>query len=71
MDHTGHQVSNKARIYLVEDERIVAADLQRILEDYGYQILGTATSGNEAIEEIKQLLPDIIIMDVRIEGELN
>lgn len=71
MDQTGHQVSNKGRIYLVEDERIVAADLQKILETYGYQIIGTATCGNEAIEEIKQLRPDVIIMDVRIEGELN
>jgi CheY-like chemotaxis protein len=71
MDQTPHEVSIKTRIYLVEDERLVAQDLREILESHGYQVIGNATSGTEAIEEIKQLHPDVVIMDVRIEGELN
>jgi len=71
MDQTPHHLATTGRIFLVEDERLVAQDLREILENYGYQVVGTATSGKEAVEEIKRVRPDVVIMDVRIEGELN
>jgi two-component SAPR family response regulator len=61
----------KANIFIVEDERLVVEDLKERLINHGYNVIGTATSGKEAIEEIKVVLPDLIIMDVRIAGELN
>ena len=61
----------KARIFIVEDERLVVEDLKERLIKQGYNVIGTAISGKEAIEEIKVVCPDLIIMDVRIAGELN
>jgi two-component SAPR family response regulator len=61
----------KANIFIVEDERLVVEDLKERLVNHGYNVIGTATSGKEAIDEIKVVSPDLIIMDVRIAGELN
>ena len=61
----------KAKIFIVEDERLVTEDLKERLVNHGYNVIGTAISGKEAIEEIKVTSPDLIIMDVRIAGELN
>ncbi len=59
------------RIFIVEDERIVADDLQMRLEKHGFEVVGRATSGQEAINKIKATCPDLVLMDVRIQGELN
>jgi YesN/AraC family two-component response regulator len=61
----------RRRIYIVEDEMLVLEDIKTRLEDHGYEIAGTATSGKQAIDGIKQMQPDVVIMDVRIAGELN
>ena len=61
----------KIRVFIVEDQAIVAEDLAQILMKNGYEVVGIATSGNEAIEEIRNTIPDIVLMDVRIRGEIN
>jgi CheY-like chemotaxis protein len=61
----------KPRIFIVEDEVLVLEDLKERLIGHGYDVIGTASSGNEAVEEIKVAHPDVVIMDVRITGELN
>jgi YesN/AraC family two-component response regulator len=61
----------KARIFLVEDERLVVEDIRERLIRHGYSVVGTASSGQDAIEAIKATPPDLVIMDVRIMGELN
>ena len=71
MDQTNHHVPSKGSIYIVEDERLIAEDLRASLQHHGYQVVGAATSGHEAVQEIQTLRPDVVIMDVRIEGELN
>jgi CheY-like chemotaxis protein len=64
------QFKRRYRIFIVEDEKIVAEDIKTILETR-YDIVGMATSGQEAVAEIKRLHPDLVLMDVRIQGELN
>ncbi|MCI0412520.1 response regulator [bacterium] len=59
----------KARIFLVEDEILVLEDLRERLLRGDYEIVGTATEGNEAIYKIRSSDPDLVIMDVRIKGE--
>ena len=72
MDATHKQTSiPRARIFLVEDEILVLEDLKAQLIRKNYEIVGTATSGNDAIEGIKLSNPDLVIMDVRIKGEMN
>ena len=61
----------KTRIFVVEDENIVAEDLRERLEKNNYEVVGIADSGKQAIEQVQQLRPDLLLMDVRVKGELN
>ena len=61
----------KPRIMLVEDEYAVAADLTARLKKLGYSICCHATSGEEAVEKANLHLPDCILMDIRLDGEMD
>lgn len=57
------------RLILCDDHRLVRAGLRRVLEDTpGMEVIGEAASGEQAIEMAKQLLPDLILMDVNMPG---
>ncbi len=58
-----------ATILVVEDEAIVARDLQRTLGDLGYQVLPTAASYDEAIARASERCPDLVLMDIRLQGQ--
>jgi two-component system sensor histidine kinase/response regulator len=60
-----------ARIMVVEDERILALDLAETLDELGYTVAGMATRGEEAIELARRLHPQLILMDVRLAGEID
>lgn len=59
------------QILVVEDEGIVALDIQSMLEDLGYQVPITVASGEEAIEEAAKSRPDLALMDINLEGEID
>lgn len=59
------------RIYIVEDERIIALDLQRRLERMGYRICGTAATGQEALDGIRADKPDLVLMDIVLQGPMD
>lgn len=59
------------RILVVEDEFIVAMDIQNRLERLGYRALDSVASGEEAIEKAEEILPDLVLMDIRLEGEMD
>jgi CheY-like chemotaxis protein len=61
----------KARILVVEDEPIVAMDIQRSLGRLGYVVLGAVSSGREAIRRTAEGLPDIVLMDIVLKGEMD
>jgi len=56
-------------ILVVEDERIVARDLQRSLTDLGYSVPVTAASADQAITLATEHCPDLVLMDIRIKGK--
>lgn len=58
-------------IFIVEDERIIAMDLAKRLNDMGYKVDGVASSSSEAITQITDCMPDLILMDIVIKGELD
>ncbi len=60
-----------ARILVVEDEAIVAADVRRSLIDMGYEVPETASSGEEAIASASKMRPDLALMDIHIKGDLD
>jgi diguanylate cyclase (GGDEF)-like protein/PAS domain S-box-containing protein len=62
---------SRERIYIVEDERIIAIDLQRRLERLGYRVCGSAASGEEALAGIRQNVPDLVLMDIVIQGSVD
>ncbi len=62
---------DKLNIYIVEDESIVAKDIQNSLLKLGYNVLGISNNGLDAIEKITELLPDLILMDIMIKGDLT
>jgi len=66
-----HAAPARARILVVEDEAITAADLQDRLEALGYSIAGWATSGEEAIELARSEQPDLTLMDIMLKGGMT
>jgi signal transduction histidine kinase len=61
----------KGRLMIVEDERFSATVLQRTVERLGYEVVGNVQNGHDAIEIFKKELPDVIIMDFNIQGDLD
>jgi ActR/RegA family two-component response regulator len=59
------------RILLVEDEILIAEDARLHLERMGYVVVGAAASGSQAVQEAAELLPDLILMDVRLQEAMN
>lgn len=62
---------DKARILVVENESIVAMDIKASLLNLGYTVLGMATTGAEAIEKAVQTKPDLILMDIKLKGDMD
>lgn len=62
---------NGRRILVVDDERIVAQDIMEVLTHMGCEVIGTALSGPEAIEKAGQLRPDLILMDITLQGQMD
>lgn len=61
----------KARILIVEDEQIVAMDIQNILESNGFIVAGQTDRGEDAILKTMELKPDLILMDISLKGKLD
>ena len=59
------------RILIVEDEAIVALDLKLQLQDLGYEVVGVAASGEQAVAAASRLAPQLILMDVRLQGPMD
>ncbi len=62
---------SKTTILIVEDEAIVAADLAGKLRRLGYDVAGTAAKGEDAIALAENLGPDLVLMDIRLEGTMD
>ncbi len=59
------------KILIVEDDPIIAEDLQAYMDDFGYIGLEPASSADEALKRIKQEQPDLCLLDVHLAGEIN
>ena len=63
--------SSRYTIVIVEDELIVAHSIQMRLELYGYEVVGIAKSGEDALELLSTTSPSLILMDIRLSGSLD
>lgn len=59
------------KILLVEDDSIARLDITVALERAGYEVAGYASSGEKAIELADTLNPDMVLMDIQLEGEMD
>jgi two-component system, response regulator PdtaR len=57
-----------ARVVLAEDEAIIRLDLKETLEDEGYEVVGETGRGDEAVQLVKELGPDLAILDIKMPG---
>jgi PAS domain S-box-containing protein len=61
----------KAGILIVEDERIIAMDIKHSLLNLGYDVVGMAASGEDAIIQAGESDPDLVLMDIMLQGEID
>jgi two-component system cell cycle sensor histidine kinase/response regulator CckA len=64
-------IGTPARILIVEDEGIIAGHIASRLLKIGYSVAGIAESSEEAIATVRELAPDLILMDIRIKGSMD
>ena len=70
--NNGHIKERTAtKILIVEDEWIVAENLSRVLQKLGYEVVGIVNSGEEVIQEVAATNPDLILMDIMLQGEID
>ena len=55
-------------VVVAEDEALIRLDTVEALEDAGYDVVGQAASGQEAIDLTRELRPDVVVMDVKMPG---
>lgn len=60
-----------AKILVVEDENIVALEIKKRLQKLGYVVPGVASTGEDAISKAEGILPDLVLMDIMLKGEID
>jgi CheY-like chemotaxis protein len=60
-----------ARILIVEDEAITVSALKRELASLGYEVVGTASTADEALKAVELHKPDLVLMDITLAGAVN
>jgi two-component system, cell cycle sensor histidine kinase and response regulator CckA len=62
---------NPARVMIVEDDRVVARDIRTQVSRMGHSVVGVTGSGEEAVTLAAAEQPDLVLMDIRLEGEMD
>ena len=61
-------MANRTKILIAEDEAIIRLDLKESLEAEGYEVVGETGRGDEVIELVRSLEPDLVILDIKMPG---
>jgi AmiR/NasT family two-component response regulator len=56
----------RSRVVVAEDQALIRLDLERLLDDAGFDVLGSARDGQEAVSLALELRPDIVVLDVKM-----
>ena len=59
------------RVLVVEDDQILSLVQVKFIQKMGFEVVASVTNGLDAIDAVKKFSPDVVIMDVRIEGDLD
>jgi two-component system, response regulator PdtaR len=60
--------TRRTRVVIAEDEAIIRLDLKELLQEEGYDVVGETGRGDEAIELVRDLHPDLVILDIKMPG---
>jgi CheY-like chemotaxis protein len=63
--------AKKSKLLVVEDDSIMGIELKEVLEAFGYQVLDIVSSGEEAVKAAQKYSPDLVLMDIRLKGNIN
>jgi DNA-binding NarL/FixJ family response regulator len=67
--HTAHEPQTESlRVLIVDDHDLFRTGLRNLLEEQGVQIVGEAASGAEAVRVVRELAPDVVVMDLNMPG---
>ncbi len=58
-------------VFIVEDDSVLLLILTRMIKKLNYDVIGSATTGAESINKIKELRPDLILMDVSLKDDID
>ncbi|MEI6874398.1 MAG: response regulator [Spirochaetota bacterium] len=58
-------------VMIVEDERIISLAVSRMVEGLGHRVLATIPSAEEALERLELLRPDLVLMDIHLQGPMD
>ena len=64
-------MNTRPKILIVEDEGIVALNLQHRLQHMGYEVAGVADSGEQSLALVARKAPDLVLMDIHIKGGID
>jgi len=64
-------MNNKPKIVIVEDEPIIASDIEMTLEEIGYEVVGIEEDAESALKSIKKNTPDLVLLDINLEGDID
>lgn len=62
-------MADKHKILVVEDEAVVARDIEQTLTRLGFEVVGTAQFANEAVAKVSETKPDLVLMDISLQGK--
>ena len=61
----------KAKIMVVEDDKIISMEIRQRLKNMGYDVVAIATTGTDAIQIATETTPDMVIMDIKLDGYMD
>ena len=64
-------MGEKIKILIIEDEMLIGANISLQLKELGYEVSGIIPRGEEALQHIEEDLPDILLLDINLKGELD
>src|SRR3982751_3740558 len=67
----GKKRERMARVLIVEDELLIAEDLRQKLHRLGHTVVGQTMSGEVAVQKVRDMQPEVILMDVRLRGKMR
>jgi CheY-like chemotaxis protein len=63
--------TQKPKMLVIEDDSIMGMEMREVLEGFGYEVSDIVSSGEAAIKAVKLYRPDLVLMDIRLKGDMS